>query len=43
MIPRRTFADNRVHALDGSLTIESAADHGTRLHAELPYLVTVER
>jgi signal transduction histidine kinase len=34
---------DRIHALDGSLTIDSAADHGTRLHAELPYAVAAER
>jgi signal transduction histidine kinase len=35
--------EDRVHALDGWLTIESAAEHGTRLHAELPYAVAAER
>ena len=34
---------DRVHALDGWLTIDSAADHGTRLHAELPDAVAAER
>ena len=34
---------DRVHALDGWLTIESAADHGTRLRAELPYAISAER
>jgi signal transduction histidine kinase len=34
---------DRVHALDGWLTIESAADRGTRLRAELPYAVAAER
>ena len=28
---------DRVHALDGELTIESRAGGGTRLHAEIPY------
>jgi signal transduction histidine kinase len=34
---------DRVHALDGCLTIDSAADRGTRLRAELPYAVSAER
>jgi signal transduction histidine kinase len=34
---------DRVHALDGRLTIESAADRGTRLRAALPYAVAAER
>jgi signal transduction histidine kinase len=34
---------DRVHALDGWLTIDSAGDHGTRLHAGLPYAVAAER
>jgi signal transduction histidine kinase len=34
---------DRVQALDGCLTIDSAADHGTRLHTELPYAVAAER
>jgi signal transduction histidine kinase len=34
---------DRVHALGGWLTIESAADRGTRLRAEVPYAVAAKR
>jgi signal transduction histidine kinase len=34
---------DRVQALDGCLTIDSAVDHGTRLRAELPNAVAAER
>ena len=34
---------DRVHALDGWLTIDSTAGCGTRLRAELPYAVAAER
>ena len=33
---------DRVHALEGRLTIESGAGRGTRLRAELPYAVVAE-
>jgi signal transduction histidine kinase len=34
---------DRVHALDGRLTVESEAGRGTRLRAQLPYAAVAER
>jgi signal transduction histidine kinase len=34
---------DRVHALDGWLTIESAADRGTRLRADIPDATVLRR